>query len=243
VLSRAFDSDIGAAGDDGKGLEQRVMIPMLDILNHANDAAPTVSYDATATSTTGNKVAVTLAKDVKEGQELSSFYGNKPNWQMLASYGFVSTNPECQETTLKDSLDASDALYDRKAQLLTAAGLNPEGQLFDIRATAEPSELLWGFQRICAMSSEQELESAEQALDGKVSDDNERQAMARLQSVIDERQKFINEAKQNAIQAGERGQETLVRRSVVGVVSDLFDSEAAAVDSLEDRLKSRLEAI
>lgn len=241
VLSRAFDSDLGGSRGGESGLEQRVLIPLMDSFNHDNDGNPSIKFDATITQKTGHKVVVTAAEGgVRAGEEMAGFYGNKPNWQMLANYGFVSTNPECQEATLEDSLCSSDALYARKAELLARLGLSPSSQLFDLQVTQEPSELLFAYQRIAVISDPQELDGAEKAGEGPLAPVNEKRALARLQTLLDTRRKFIAEAKDTALKAGEQGQETRVRRSVATTVADLLDSEAAAVKSLERRIQIRM---
>lgn len=84
------------------------------------------------------------------------------------------------------------------------------------------------------------MDGAEKAGEGPLAPVNEKRALARLQTLLDTRRKFIAEAKDTALKAGEQGQETRVRRSVATTVADLLDSEAAAVKSLERRIQIRM---
>ena len=141
---RAYDSDI--AGGSG-GLEQRVLIPLMDSLNHAGSRGPSVTFDCT-NSVGGEedirkrRIPVGVAAregGVQAGEELLSYYGAKPNWNFLTSYGFVSDESVSQETTLTASLDASDGLFSAKREALARLGLASEDQLFDIQASKPPS--------------------------------------------------------------------------------------------------------
>lgn len=144
ILSRAYDSDI--AGGSG-GLEQRVLIPLMDSLNHAGSRGPSVTFDCTNSvggedDVKKRRIPVGVASragGVVAGDELLSYYGAKPNWNFLTSYGFVSDEAASQETTLTASLDPSDGLFSAKREALARLGLASEGQLFDIQASKAPS--------------------------------------------------------------------------------------------------------
>ena len=77
VLSRAFDSKIGR-GD--KGLEERVVIPLLDIFNHGS-YGPSITFDTALERDNEKGFPVRVAdkgKSIEEGEELFGFYGDKP---------------------------------------------------------------------------------------------------------------------------------------------------------------------
>jgi hypothetical protein len=119
----------------------------MDSLNHAGSRGPSVTFDCT-NSVGGEddirrrRIPVGVAAregGVRAGEELLSYYGAKPNWNFLTSYGFVSDEDVSQETTLTASLDPSDGLFSAKREALARLGLASEEQLFDIQASEPPS--------------------------------------------------------------------------------------------------------
>jgi hypothetical protein len=108
VISRNFDSTISVSSADPTALQNRppTIIPLLDVFNH-HPLSPTISFDAISPFSAADerdtrKFAVSAAQRgaVSNGEELFNYYGTKPNWDMLAKYGFVSSNPACQVSVL-----------------------------------------------------------------------------------------------------------------------------------------------
>eukprot|EP00802_Teleaulax_amphioxeia_P011041 Tamp_11071.p1 GENE.Tamp_11071~~Tamp_11071.p1 ORF type:complete len:491 (-),score=134.38 Tamp_11071:488-1783(-) len=244
VLSRNFDSNIGGSSSSSSSeqREPRVIIPLLDIFNHDPKAA-TISFDAVTgfeqqeDGKRSFQVRVAAGGAVGQGIELFNYYGTKPNWDMLTTYGFVSSNPACQESTLTTSLDTSDALFGQKKDALGKLGVKASGQIWDVAHGQEPSKLLLPYFRIAAMDDVQQLQRADAALQGEISEDNERRAKEGLAATIATRRKDLREARSRAQQARDAGKDVFVRAQVAELVGELLDSEEAALDDFTTRMK------
>ena len=239
VISRNFESTIGQGGADvAEEDEQRVIIPLLDIFNH-HPLAPTISFDAVNSFTPdmppGKRSFAVSARQregssaIAKGEELFNYYGTKPNWEMLTSYGFVSSNPACQESTLTTQLATDDPLYEAKRDALAKLGIKSEGQIWDIQHGKKPSDKLWAYLRIACLHKG-ELAQADAAMRGQVSEDNERRAKALLGQTVKARREFLSDSRAAVAAAKARGQQTLVRAEVADIVLQLLDSEWAALD-------------
>jgi len=156
---------------------------------------------------------------------------------MLTTYGFVSSNPACQESTLTTSLDTSDALFGQKKDALGKLGVKASGQIWDVAHGQEPSKLLLPYFRIAAMDDVQQLQRADAALQGEISEDNERRAKEGLAATIATRRKDLREARSRAQQARDAGKDVFVRAQVAELVGELLDSEEAALDDFTTRMK------
>lgn len=89
---------------------------------------------------------------------------------------------------------------------------------------------VFAYLRIASAQSESELSG--DALAGPLSSANEAAAMAMLSGLAAGRRRFLDGAKENAIQAAKSGQETGVRRDVARLVCELLDSEGSALDTV-----------
>jgi len=239
VISRNFDSNIGVSSKMEQR-EPRVIIPLLDIFNH-HPTSPTISFDAINGFGTQDdedrSFGVTVAKKgaVTQGTELFNYYGTKPNWDMLTTYGFVSSNPACQESTLTTTLSPSDPQFSAKKEILAKHGIKVQGQIWDVRNGQEPSKLLMPYFRIAAME-ESQLQHADKALQGEISEDNERCAKEALKKTVAVRRKFIETASRGAQEAKAVGKDKFVRAEVADLVQQLLDSEMAAIADFSSRM-------
>jgi hypothetical protein len=241
VISRNFDSNIGVSAK-AEQREPRVIIPLLDIFNH-HPLSPTISFDAISgfevqQDEESRSFPVTVAKAAKiaKGQELFNYYGTKPNWDMLTTYGFISSNPACQDTTLSTTLPPADPLYSEKKEALAKLGVKADGQIWDVRTGQEDSKLLMPYFRIVSMERD-ELSLADSAVNGEISEGNEVRARAALKSTVEERAMFLRAARGKVADARLAGKEKLVRAEVADLVLQLLASEEAALTAFRTRLR------
>ncbi|KAI9336364.1 hypothetical protein BDR26DRAFT_492448 [Obelidium mucronatum] len=74
------------------GVDQCVMSPMLDMVNHNPKPRGEVDYDRTRGS-----VVMTAAKDIKAGDYIDISYGDKSSYEFLKYYGFTIPDNDANE--------------------------------------------------------------------------------------------------------------------------------------------------
>ena len=123
VWSRAIDLNLGKGGSEEDAF--RVLVPFLDMANHAPSGKLHPRWDANA-----NAVKVYAASEFRENTELRFNYGDKPSQYFLLQYGFLpERNPsDCVEATVR--VDERDSLREQKERLLLRHGLDPRTRNF-----------------------------------------------------------------------------------------------------------------
>ena len=138
---------------------------------------------------------------------------------MLTTYGFVSPNPKCQETTLSVSIDEKDPYFAQKEEILKARGMVAVEQLFDIRHDTDPMGPLINYFRIREISNEADLTKVQTNYGEMLSEGNEARAKIFMRRIIQDRKDFIDDARARLKEAYMAGQESLVRKEVADIIT------------------------
>lgn len=133
IWSRAIDLSTESA----EAPTIRVLVPLLDMANHAPGGKLRPEWDARS-----NAVKVYAASAFREHTELRFNYDTKPSQYFLLQYGFIpETNPaECVEATVRVS--DHDSLRDAKEELLRLHGLDPKKRNFEWKPRSIDYDLL-----------------------------------------------------------------------------------------------------
>lgn len=75
---------VGARGDNGRRSEKLLLVPVLDMANHAPSIGGQLEFD----QDTGD-VSLVTKTNLAEGDEILLDYGERPNDEFLLQYGFV----------------------------------------------------------------------------------------------------------------------------------------------------------
>lgn len=147
VWSRAIDLKT----DSTSAPVIRMLVPILDMANHAPSGKLLPRWDAKA-----NAVKIYAGSAFKRNTELRFNYDTKPSQYFLLQYGFIpEVNPaECVEVTMQ--LSQRDDLRERKEALLRRHGLDPTKRNFEWKVRGLDYDLL-AAARIIAMD-ESELD-------------------------------------------------------------------------------------
>lgn len=145
VWSRAIDLETGSK----EAPTTRVLVPFLDMANHAPQGKLRPEWDATS-----NSIKVYAASAFRERTELRFAYGEKPSQYFLLQYGFIpENNPhECVEVTVH--INENDPSRDKKEEILRKHGLDPRTRNFEWKPKGLDYDLL-AATRIIVMDDEE----------------------------------------------------------------------------------------
>lgn len=133
-------------------------------------------------------------RDYNPNEPVEVWSGPQPNIRLLLNYGFVDEENPHDKLTVRAELDSSDSLFRLKRSIL-ASNNKPSLAEFDIRPGRPLPEGLLSFMRLCVAQTEDEARSVElregqqvdEPLEGAVSAQNERRALAALVHLVNER--------------------------------------------------------
>jgi histone-lysine N-methyltransferase SETD3 len=131
VYSRALDITRGSSE------HLRVIVPVLDMLNHSPQAA-TSATDTFHFDEEKGEVQYRAGMALGSGEECLAVYGNYCNAKLLFSYGFAIRNNPVQAIDLWTRLSPQSFAADYKARLLSQEPLTAPGQTFDFTGSLRP---------------------------------------------------------------------------------------------------------
>lgn len=131
---------------DGKPEFALALIPLWDMLNHADGEIITTMHD-TGSETT----EYTAMTSFNAGDQATMFYGKRTNSDFLLNSGFVPITNADDYLLIKLGVGKADSLFGLKNQLLTGLGIATSGD-FVVESTGEPDAQLNAFIRINAMT-------------------------------------------------------------------------------------------
>lgn len=111
----------------------RIVVPVLDMVNHNPHAAPNASdtfqYDEAL-----DQVNFVACTDMKAGDEMYAVYGQYPNAKLMYNYGFVILKNPVRAIDLWTRLVPTNYEYEAKNQLLQSNPLT-QNQTYDFQGT------------------------------------------------------------------------------------------------------------
>lgn len=127
-------------------VSESVLIPGWDMANHTNGTVNTQYNNET------QKIESFCIKDFKVGEQVTIAYGNRSNLDFLVHNGFVFSENDNNEYSIKLNLNKNDKLFEDRVSLLQRIGLSESGTF---KVYPEKSGELLGFIRIFNMTKEQ----------------------------------------------------------------------------------------
>lgn len=117
------------------GSQVPVIVPFADMFEHGNVASKFSLDEET------KAFRITVGAAVKKGERVHVSLGEKPNSQLLTSYGFVLDQNEYDTVMISMFLNNDDPFYDVKAKILTGRGQPPD-RLYYLNLQALPADFM-----------------------------------------------------------------------------------------------------
>jgi len=95
--------------------DQIALIPLWDMANHAEGKITTFFE--------GKSVRCSAMNDIKKGEQIKIFYGNRPNRELLIYQGFIMDNNNADNVKLALNFSKEDPSYNERKRIFQADGI------------------------------------------------------------------------------------------------------------------------